>query len=48
MSYNPMQPRLCTRGATTVINASERYLFEIPDSALPQPRARRLPGRAGF
>ena len=48
MSYNPMQPRLCTRGATTVINASERYLFEIPDSALPQPPARRLPGWTWF
>lgn len=39
LSYNPIQPRTCAHGATTVINASERYLFEIPDSALPQPPA---------
>ena len=24
-------PRVCTRGKTTVINATERYVFEIPD-----------------
>ena len=23
--------RVCTRGNTTVINATERYVFEIPD-----------------
>lgn len=31
MSYNHQQPRVCTRGATQVINAYERYAFEIPD-----------------
>ena len=29
--YNYKLPRLCQRGETTVINANERYLFEVPD-----------------
>ena len=31
LNYNPKLPRTCTRGGTTVINATERYVFEIPD-----------------
>jgi Icc-related predicted phosphoesterase len=34
LRYDCRLPRTCTHGPTTVINASERYLFEIPD---PQP-----------
>jgi Icc-related predicted phosphoesterase len=34
LQYNCCLPRVCTHGATTVINASERYLFEIPDEML--------------
>ena len=37
LRYDCRLPRVCTRGATTVINASERYQFEIPDrTALPR------------
>ncbi|MGN0707721.1 MAG: metallophosphoesterase family protein [Faecalibacterium sp.] len=35
LSYDPKLPRVCQRGSTTVINATERYLFEIPDPVLP-------------
>ena len=38
LSYNAKLPRVCTHGRTTVINATERYTFEIPD---PDPVARR-------
>lgn len=38
LSYNANLPRVCTHGQTTVINATERYTFEIPD---PDPVARR-------
>lgn len=31
LNYDPSLPRVCNRGLTTVINATERYLFEIPD-----------------
>ena len=31
LNYNAKLPRVCTRGNTTVINATERYVFEIPD-----------------
>ncbi len=31
MQYNANLPRVCTYGKTTVINAFERYIFEIPD-----------------
>lgn len=31
MQYNPNLPRVCTYGKTTVINAYERYVFDIPD-----------------
>ncbi len=31
LSYDCKLPRVCTRGATTVINATERYTFEVPD-----------------
>ena len=31
LSYNANLPRVCTHGQTTVINATERYTFEIPD-----------------
>ena len=31
LSYDCKLPRICTRGATTVINATERYLFDVPD-----------------
>lgn len=34
LNYDPNLPRVCTRGCTTVINATERYVFEIPDPAL--------------
>ncbi|MCI2046261.1 MAG: metallophosphoesterase family protein [Faecalibacterium sp.] len=42
LQYNQALPRICTHGATTVINASERYLFEIPDELI----AQRMPQRA--
>ena len=29
--YNYKLPRVCQRGETTVINATERHLFEVPD-----------------
>ena len=38
LSYDAKLPRVCTHGRTTVINATERYLFEIPD---PDPTAQR-------
>ena len=31
LNYDAKLPRVCTRGKTTVINATERYVFEIPD-----------------
>ena len=31
LNYGANLPRVCMRGETTVINATERYLFEIPD-----------------
>ena len=31
LNYGAYLPRVCTRGGTTVINATERYEFEIPD-----------------
>ena len=37
LSYDAKLPRVCSRGRTTVINATERYEFEIPD---PDPQAR--------
>ena len=37
LSYDAKLPRICSRGRTTVINATERYEFEIPD---PDPQAR--------
>lgn len=38
LNYDAKLPRVCTHGRTTVINATERYLFEIPD---PDPTAQR-------
>ena len=38
LNYDAKLPRVCTHGRTTVINATERYLFEIPD---PDQTARR-------
>lgn len=35
LTYDLHLPRVCTRGSTTVINATERYVFEIPD---PEPK----------
>ena len=32
LNYDAKLPRVCTRGKTTVINATERYVFEIPGS----------------
>lgn len=46
ISYNPAQPRLQKHGATTVINACERYLLDAPelDFCETRPSAwRRLP-----
>jgi len=40
LSYNANLPRVCTHGQTTVINATERYTFEIPD---PDPEIRNHP-----
>ena len=31
LCYDAKLPRVCSRGNTTVINATERYVFEIPD-----------------
>lgn len=31
LTYNCKLPRVCQHGPTTVINATERYVFEIPD-----------------
>lgn len=31
LTYDAKLPRVCTRGTTTVINATERYVFDIPD-----------------
>ena len=31
LNYDAKLPRVCVRGGTTVINATERYVFEIPD-----------------
>ncbi len=33
LTYDANLPRVCTCGDTTVINATERYVFEIPDPA---------------
>lgn len=40
LNYSASLPRVCTRGSTTVINATERYVFEIPDPA-PAPAGRQ-------
>lgn len=43
LSYDPKLPRVCSRGGTTVINATERYVFEIPDpSASPEAKKKHL------
>ena len=36
--YNYKLPRVCQRGETTVINATERHLFEVPDPEPLDPR----------
>ena len=41
LNYQVGLPRVCTRGGTTVINATERYEFEIPDP-VPEQRKRLL------
>ena len=38
LNYDANLPRVCTCGSTTVINATERYTFDIPD---PAPRKKR-------
>ena len=38
LNYDAKLPRICTRGSTTVINATERYVFEIPDPDPNEPR----------
>ena len=38
LSYDAKLPRVCSHGPTTIINATERYEFEIPD---PDPAERR-------
>ena len=43
LNYRANLPRVCTRGGTTVINATERYEFEIPDPV--QVPKRKLFGR---
>ncbi len=44
LSYDAKLPRVCTHGGTTVINATERYVFEIPDpEPLPAATRPRLP-----
>ena len=40
LNYDAKLPRVCVRGGTTVINATERYVFEIPD---PDPEIRNRP-----
>ena len=40
LNYDAKLPRVCARGGTTVINATERYVFEIPD---PDPEIRNYP-----
>ena len=40
LNYDAKLPRVCSHGNTTVINATERYLFEIPDPD-PEPLPRR-------
>ena len=40
LNYDAKLPRVCVRGGTTVINATERYVFEIPD---PDPEIRNHP-----
>ena len=40
LNYDAKLPRVCARGRTTVINATERYVFEIPD---PDPEIRNHP-----
>lgn len=40
LNYDAKLPRVCSHGSTTVINATERYLFEIPDPD-PEPLPRR-------
>jgi Icc-related predicted phosphoesterase len=43
LNYDARLPRVCTRGETTVINATERYVFEIPDELLhSQPPKRKF------
>ena len=37
MNYGADMPRVHQRGATTIINAYERYVLEIPDSSPEQP-----------
>lgn len=39
LSYDSKLPRVCTRGGTTVINATERYIFELPD---PEPAPSKI------
>ena len=47
LNYDANLPRVCTRGKTTVINATERYVFEIPDPAVTEPPRRFLwPGHS--
>lgn len=43
LNYDAQLPRVCTHGATTVINATERYLFDIPDPA-PSPLSGMIKG----
>lgn len=40
LNYGANLPRVCEKGKTTVINATERYVFEIPDPP-PQPQRRQ-------
>ncbi len=40
LTYDCTLPRVCTRGATTVINATERYTFDIPDPEPMPPKKR--------
>lgn len=40
LNYDAKLPRVCTRGETTVINATERYVFEIPSSDIAPASAR--------
>ena len=34
LNYDAKLPRVCSHGPTTIINATERYEFEIPDPGL--------------